>query len=141
MPRTKKGIVVTGICVSTILILLLLIFSEKKMSLLLPKVNDTTVCMIILEDQPAISKSVYVSDRENVEKIVNLLGELKISFLGIKGKTIYVTGMTYRLIFGEGNSEAGELTVNGDNVYSKNFCFKMTGEDAAECRSILSQLF
>lgn len=82
-----------------------------------------------------------MSDRENVEKIVNLLGELKISFLGIKGKTIYVTGMTYRLIFGEGNSEAGELTVNGDNVYSKNFCFKMTGEDAAECRSILSQLF
>lgn len=93
--------------------------------------------MIVLTNPPAQSSSIYLSDREDIYEFVQLLGEIKITFSGITGSTIYVDGETYRILFGEGNDEAGDITINKNNVYCGNLRFKMSDEDAEKCRNLL----
>lgn len=140
MLNQKKCIVARCICCIAVLSILFLIFSGKKLDLLLPEVTDSSVCMIVLTDQPTTATSTYLSDSRDVQVLVDCLKSLKIKFVGMVGSSIYTDGVTYRLVFGEGNHEAGDILINGNDVYCKNFHFKMPDEDAVNCLNILLQI-
>lgn len=133
----RKDIIVTCICFGVGFVILFLIFSEKHMKLLLPEVTDSSACMIVLTNPPAQSSSIYLSDRDDIDEFVQRLGEIRITFSGVTGSTIYVEGETYRILFGEGNDEAGDLTINRNNVYCGNLRFQMSDKDAEKCKHIL----